>query len=73
MHAPVSTITRSLRQAFTTDVLPRLAYTTFEELHAATGPSSSYLRGICSGRLTPHPRHWSALLAVATAKTARGA
>ncbi len=42
-------------------VLPRLKPKTIRELQEATGLSESACSRIRSGKMTPHPRHWSAL------------
>lgn len=47
------------------DVLPALRAVSVRQLVAATGLSSSACSRLRAGKMTPHPRHWEALAALA--------
>ncbi len=51
-------------ERYQTEILPRLAALPLSALAAATGLSLSACSRIRSGKLTPHRRHWAALLAL---------
>jgi hypothetical protein len=51
---------------FATEILPRLRDLTSSQIAAATGLSQHYCALIRGGRKTPHPRHRTALQAVAS-------
>jgi hypothetical protein len=51
---------------FATEILPRPRDLAARQIAAATGLSQHYCALIRRGRKAPHPRHWSALQAVAS-------
>jgi hypothetical protein len=51
--------------AFQRDILPLIQGVPLSRLQRATGLSLRYISQIRRGEKTPHPRHWSALLAAA--------
>ena len=51
-----------LAEAFRNDVLPLLVDVPIAELNAATGLVAGYLTQIRTGRQTPHPHNWTALI-----------
>jgi hypothetical protein len=52
-------------QQFYEEVLPHLAEVPLSKLERATGLSNSACSRIRRGKMTPHPRHWDALAALA--------
>jgi hypothetical protein len=52
-------------------ILPRLAEVPLSKIERATGLSNSACSRIRRGRMTPHPRHWDALAALAATERQR--